>query len=200
MCDVTMEDFKKEFNQLKLKMKTFDKDYKKKLLFLGLLHKYLKKLNSGLILLDGLAVQFYTAGEYLTSDIDLACNNRNSIKDLLISIQFKEIGRHFYLEDLDLSIEIPTSSITPNQQKKLNILQIDGYEIPILGIEDIIIDRLNAFTHWQSLEDGRIAKELIFLHYEKIDWEYLETQAFNERVEMNLKKFKDEILNKRETK
>ncbi|NVM27546.1 MAG: hypothetical protein HWN65_01780 [Candidatus Helarchaeota archaeon] len=193
-----MDNLKQEYLQILEKMKKFEKEYKKKLLFLGLINKYLKKKDSNIIILGGFAVQFYTAGEYLTIDADLACDNRDALNDLLITLNFEKIGRHYFSEDLNLAIEIPTSSISKNQEERLYLIEIEGYEIPILSIEDVIIDRLNAFTHWQSLEDGRLAKELLLIHFNRVDWSYLETQAKEEKVISELLDLKKEIETTRE--
>ena len=193
-----MEDFKQEFSQIKEKMEQFVDDYKKKLLFLGLINKYLKESKSKIVILGGFAVQFYTAGEYITKDIDLACNNRNALKKLLIASNFKVIGRHFYSDELDIAIEVPTSSITSNEEQRLKNIELEGYDVFILGIEDIIIDRINAFVHWKSLDDGRLAKELIFIHFKELDWKYLEMRAREEESNAELQKIKDEIQKERE--
>lgn len=71
-----MENLEEEFLQIKRKMEIFENEYKKKLLFLGFINKYLHNSNSRIIILGGFAVQFYTAGEYTTMDVDLACNNK----------------------------------------------------------------------------------------------------------------------------
>ncbi|NVM02308.1 MAG: hypothetical protein HWN67_08220 [Candidatus Helarchaeota archaeon] len=193
-----MEEFKEEFLQIQKKMKDFDKEYKKKLLFLAFINKFMNKVNSNIIILGGFAVQFYTAGEYLTKDVDLACNNIDVLNDLLISLKFEKIGRHYYSNELDIAIEVPTSSITRNEKERLTIIEIEGYEVPILGVEDIIIDRLNAFAHWKSLEDGRLAKELVLIHFNKIDWKYLKMRAEDERVSSELNEIKVEMQKERE--
>jgi hypothetical protein len=130
-------------------------------------------------------------------DIDLACNNKAPLIKILKALNFEHIGRHYFSNELNIAIEIPTSYILNNQEERLYIIEIDNYEIPILGIEDIIIDRLNAFTHWQSLEDGRIAKELLLIQYDKIDWNYLESQTQSERVNKALQNIKQELKEER---
>jgi len=195
---IQMEELKQEFKTILTKMEGYKEEYKKKLLFLGLINRYLGKKKAQLIVLGGFAVQFYTAGEYLTRDVDIACNNRKALKDILIALNFKELGRHYFSEELNLAIESPTAMISNNQQERLTSIEIEGYKVLILGIEDIIIDRLNAFTHWQSLEDGRLAKEMLLLHFEKIDWQYLETTAKTEHVDANLQMMKTELIEQRE--
>lgn len=188
-----MGDFRQEFQLIIQKMEQFEKEYKRKLLFLGFLNKYLKMMDSNLIVLGGFAVQFYTAGEYLSKDIDIACSNPKALGELLISIAFKKIGRHYYSDELEIALEIPTSAISKREENRVLIVEIEGYEVPLLGLEDIIIDRLNAFTHWQSLEDGRLAKELLQIHFDEIDWDYLQIRANEEKISLNLHKMKEEL-------
>lgn len=43
--------------------------------------------------------------------------------------------------------------------------------------EDLIMDRLRGYVHWQSMSDGEWAGRLIALHEASIDWEYLNCRA-----------------------
>ena len=45
--------------------------------------------------------------------------------------------------------------------------------IVVIGIEDLLIDRLRAWVHWNSDEDGRWARRLTFLYNERMDWHYV---------------------------
>jgi len=111
----------------------------------------------------------------------------------LKAINFQNIGCHYFSNELNIAIEIPTSYLSNDQEERVYIIEIEEYEIPILGIEDTIIDHLNVFTHWQSLEDGRIAKELLSIQYDKIDWNYLESRSRVERIDKALQNIKKEI-------
>ncbi|MHA1266332.1 MAG: DUF6036 family nucleotidyltransferase [Candidatus Helarchaeota archaeon] len=188
-----MENLKREFQLIIQKWRNIEEIYMKKLLFLGFINKYLTEIGSRIIVLGGFAVQFYLAGEYLTQDIDLACDNRDYLKKLLETLKFKRVGRHYFSEQLNLAIEMPVASLSHQKQEKLVVIEINGYEVPILGLEDIIIDRINSFVFWQSLEDGRLARELIYIHYEEIDWNYLFNRAEEEHVKENLEEMVEKI-------
>ena len=43
----------------------------------------------------------------------------------------------------------------------------------IIGIEDLLIDRLRAWVHWNSDEDGRWTRRLALLYSDRIDWRYV---------------------------
>ena len=40
----------------------------------------------------------------------------------------------------------------------------------VLGVEDLLIDRLRAFVHWRSDEDGRWAGRLVALYSKAERW------------------------------
>ena len=43
----------------------------------------------------------------------------------------------------------------------------------IVGVEDLLIDRLRAWVHWKSEEDGRWTRRLAHLYSDRMDWRYL---------------------------
>jgi hypothetical protein len=47
----------------------------------------------------------------------------------------------------------------------------------VLGVEDLLVDRLRAWVHWKSDEDGRWAARLAALYADELDWSYLRTRA-----------------------
>lgn len=57
------------------------------------------------------------------------------------------------------------------------MVEIEGLRVVILGIEDLILDRLSAWVHGTSEEDGRWARRLALLHSDKLDWDYLRTRT-----------------------
>ncbi len=53
----------------------------------------------------------------------------------------------------------------------------EGLQCSIIGIEDLVIDRLNAFKHWKSEIDGEMVELLIRRYRNDLDWSYLEKKA-----------------------
>ena len=47
----------------------------------------------------------------------------------------------------------------------------------IIGIEDLLIDRLRAWVHRNSDEDGRWTRWLAPLYPDRIDWRYVRERA-----------------------
>lgn len=165
----------------------------KRLIFMALLTKALETENLKPVVVGGNAVEFYTAGGYATADIDVVVPSQ-PLDPILRSWGFQKEGRHWFSEDLDIVIEAPASFLDPEQLKRIFEVEIDGLIAYVLGIEDLLVDRLNAFVHLNSTDDGGWAKALMTLHFSEIDWDYLEKRAEEERVKTALAKLKKEVI------
>ncbi|MFQ6119539.1 MAG: DUF6036 family nucleotidyltransferase [Methanosarcinales archaeon] len=152
---------------------------RRRLLFIGWLTHLLEKHNIKPILVGGNALEFYTLGRYSTYDIDLVSSGRNIIDKELRKKGFKKTGRHWYNENIDISVEIP-DTILAGSLDKVETIEIDGLKVYVISKEDLIIDRLNAYVYWKSIEDGRWAKTIMILYYDELDWNYLNTRATEE--------------------
>ena len=133
------------------------------------------------VVVGGNALEFYTLGDYSTLDVDLVSGRRSEIGNILESWGFNPMGRHWYHQDLDVAIEIP-DDVLAGSEEKITQVEIEGLNVYIIGVEDLIIDRVNAYVHWQSTDDGNWVKELIALYKQDIDWDYLETYARTEGI------------------
>ncbi|MCL5291883.1 MAG: helix-turn-helix domain-containing protein [Actinobacteria bacterium] len=153
----------------------------KRLLLIALLTKELEPDNVRPIITGGQAVEFYTSGGYATRDIDLVSHRSDLIDRTLRRWGFQKEGRHWYSEDFDTLIEVPAAFLA-GDMSRISEVQIDGLKVYIIGIEDIIIDRLNAAVHWGSTDDMAWAKELAALNADMIDWNYLKERSAEENV------------------
>jgi len=187
-----METNKKEKELLK-RAKEIADPLKRQLFIIGILTKSLKKYNLQPVIVGGFALEFYTTGGYNTGDIDLVFSDTQLLDEILSSWGFEKEGRHWISEDLDIFIEAPGSMLTPEEKKHLTEVTVNGFSIYLIGIEDLIIDRLNAYVHWRSKDDGYWAKELLVIHNKKIDWRYLRKRCEEEQTLPALKKLKREI-------
>lgn len=172
----------KTINSLLKKLKQIQDPLKKKIFFAAILAHALKTSNISPIVVGGTALEFYTTGGYATHDIDLIFSNTKLLNDCLTSWGFKKSGRHWINEDLDIFVEAPGSTLTDEEALNLVKVNVEGVEAFLLGVEDLILDRLNAFVHWQSKDDGYWAKELLYLYKDEIDLPYLKKRCKQEKV------------------
>ncbi|HOP56230.1 MAG TPA: DUF6036 family nucleotidyltransferase [bacterium] len=174
------------------RLKNIEEPFKKRLFFVAILTESLKESGIRPIIVGGNALEFYTLGDYSTGDIDLVSHRITEIGNLLESWGFKRVGRHWYHLEFDIAVEIPDEYLA-GDYSRLTSVKIEGFTTYIIGIEDLIIDRLNACVHWSSLQDCEWVKELILLHKDDIDWDYLINRAKQEKTIETLLKIKDEI-------
>ncbi len=159
----------------------------RKLYFMGLLTQEAEKRNERPIVVGGSAVDIYTEGIYPSHDIDLV-SNRKIIGEILENVfNFKPSGRHWINEQIGLSVEIPGNRLAGDKDKVM-IVRIENLKVYVIGIEDIIIDRINACVHWKSQTDCDQAMFMIRYYRDRLDFRYLEGKAKNEGILKALRK------------
>ena len=151
---------------------------KKQLLMVALLTRLLERMNkSAPIVIGGCALSYYSREVYFTSDIDLAYADREALDAVFKNIGFRKEGRYWVHEGLKMAIEAPASSL-PGQDSPIEVVELgQGLQCSMIGIEDLLIDRLNAFKHWKSEIDGEMVELLIRRYKNELEWSYLEKKA-----------------------
>ena len=159
-------------------IKKTESPLKKQLLMVGLLTRLLKRMNrQAPVIIGGCALSYYSREVYFTSDIDLAYADREALDTALKSISFEKEGRYWVHKGLKIAIEAP-ASVLPGQDSPLEVVELgEDLQCSIIGIEDLVIDRLNAFKHWKSEIDGEMVELLIRRYRNDLDWSYLEKKA-----------------------
>jgi hypothetical protein len=179
-------------------LQTINDPLKRRLAFVGVLTKELRKYQVVPILVGGNALEFYTFGGYSTQDIDIVCADPEKV-DLILSQQgFRKEGRHWVHEDLLLAVEIPATQLS-GSTGRLERVELENLEIMLISKEDLLIDRLNACVHWESPDDCRWVLELLFLYETTVDWEYLTARAAENDVQNKLGELKDQLATMRES-
>jgi predicted nucleotidyltransferase len=146
---------------------------RKRLLALGVLTDRLLEDGFEPILVGGAALEFYTAGGYTTKDVDLALPTCPEVDAAFADLGFSKEGRYWYHAELDLLFEAPAPAGLPGETSPRTEVEIDGLRVVVIGLEDLLIDRLRAWVHWTSEEDRRWARRLALLYSDRLDWEYL---------------------------
>lgn len=130
------------------------------------------------IIVGGFAVEIYTRSEYSTVDIDLVLTRRDLADAVLKKLGFQREGRHWYHEQLMVAVEIPNDVLEDADVDKVVELSLgEGKRVYVIGIEDIILDRLRACVHWQSSSDCEWGRRLFLLHFSRLDMDYMKKTA-----------------------
>ncbi|WP_134704382.1 hypothetical protein [Ammoniphilus sp. YIM 78166] len=186
---ISIEEAKLSLSHLKGKSK-----FEKMVQVSAILTKLLEPHNINPVIVGGLAVEIYTRSEYTTADIDMVLSRRDLANDILLQLGFKREGRHWYHDDLLVSIEIPGDMLDDADLSKVVELQLkDNLKVYVIGIEDIILDRLRACIHWKSTSDCEWGKRLLLLHYQRIDLKYLMETSRKDSTQERLQSWLDQI-------
>jgi hypothetical protein len=174
----------------RLKKLTYIEDpVKRRALFIGILTDEIKKRGGrGPIIVGGIALEIYTQGSYTTGDIDIKAS-KEILETILREWQFIKKGRVWFNEELDIYIDWLGARLDEGKEAEERVNSVivgDGFEIKVISIEDLIIDRLNACKWWKDEDSLMWAKVLLKVKIvmgESIDKEYLRKRASEEKIE-----------------
>lgn len=166
---------------------------RKRILALGLVADRLAEDGIEPILVGGAALEFYTAGGYATGDVDLALPLGPEVDAAFTDFGFRKSGRFWVREDLDLLFEAPAPAGLPGETAPRTVVEIEGLRIVVIGVEDLLLDRLRAAVHWRSDEDRRWARRLAGLYADRVDWEYLRSRATDPDERQALERLAEEV-------
>jgi len=165
---------------------------KRRLRVLEVITEALEPDNIRPILVGGCAVEFYTFGGYSTGDVDIVASDRRRLGEVLIELGFAQEGRFWYREDLEIALECPDEDLAGSRDRVVEV-EVGDLSCWVIGIEDLLTDRLNGYVHWQWEDDRRWVKEMMRQHCEDIDRAYLRIRAAAERTLSALEDIEQEL-------
>jgi len=102
------------------------------------------------------ALEVYTDGGYSTGDVDLALPITPEVDAAFADLGFAKRSRFWVRSELDLVFEAPAPAGLPGETAPRTELGIDGSRIVVLGVEDLVIDRLRGWVHALELVEHGI--------------------------------------------
>ncbi len=133
-------------------------ELKRKLLLIGYISSRLSRRGGSVFLVGGQAVETYTAGQYTTGDIDITTTNRELTEEVFAQMGFVREGMVWLSERLAVAVHIVGSY--PSRTEKTRTIEVGPYKVRVIGVEDLIIDRLGAAKFWKSERDSEQASAL----------------------------------------
>ncbi len=156
-------------------------ELKRKMMFLGYLTDRLERRSQSVYLVGGQAVETYTAGQFTTGDIDITTTDEEVTEQILARMGFKREGMVWFSEQLGLAVHIV--GMSPTRSEKTRTIHVGPYAVRVVGIENLIVDRLAAAKFWKSQRDAEQARVLFNSFRKQIDMKYLRKRAREEKVE-----------------
>lgn len=154
-------------------------ELRRKMLLLGYVSIQLEKKKQSVFLVGGQAVETYTAGQFPTGDIDVTTSDSPTMQKVLKSLGFEEIGMIWLNKKLGIAFHI-VGYLAP---EKPGTIRVGPYKVRIIGVEELILDRLSAAKFWNIPADYEKAKVLYDNFKKQTDIDYLEENAKKRKVE-----------------
>ena len=154
-------------------------ELRKKMLLLGYVTSKLEKKKQSIFLVGGQAVETYTAGQFLTGDIDVTTSDSATTQKVLKSLGFEEIGMIWLNKPLGIAFHI-VGYFPPERSRTI---RVGPYKARIVGVEELILDRLSAAKFWNIPADYEKAKVLYDNFEKQIDKDYLREIAKKKKVD-----------------
>ena len=145
--------------------------------------------NRAPVLVGGAAVEILTGGAYTTGDLDFVGFVPHSVRDILEENGFKRSGRHWIHEVAEVFLEFPGDALDPKERAIRH--EAYGYNIILVSLEDLLVDRLGAWAHWKSGVDGANAFLLYRICRSEIDDDRLTRRAREAGFEPALEALRD---------
>jgi len=156
--------------------------HEKMLLFASLLTELLEKHDIKPIIVGGLSVEIYTRGDYTTRDIDFVFPGRHIADNILLHLDFVKEGRYWYHPILEIAVEIPDDFLDGDKEKIIKFNLENQRHIYVIGIEDLILDRLRACVFRKSSSDCEWALRLMLTHKDILDFDYLQKKSVEDKT------------------
>lgn len=183
-----------EWAKMSLKKLDPSDKYKTMITTVAILTKLLEDRNISPIIVGGLSVEIYTNSDYSTRDIDFLSGKIDEVTDILKQLGFKKFeGRHYYSEELMVAvdaIDIGYEGLAGSYEKVEKIYIDDELYVKVISREDIIMDRIRAFLHWNEIDSRYWAMFIIDSYFEDLDIEYMTTVGKGSEMKIE----SDEVL------
>jgi hypothetical protein len=156
-------------------------ELKKKMLLVGYLSEQLSRRGAFIFLVGGQAVETYTAGQFTTGDIDITTTDQEATEKLLTQLGFRREGMIWLNERLAIAVHIIGSY--PTRTEKVRTVEVGPYKVRVVGVEELVLDRLKAAKFWKSGRDAEQALVLLSGFRNRIDFNYLRKRAKEDGVD-----------------
>lgn len=153
----------------------------RRLYFAALLGKAAAIPADDIIIVGGSALEFYTVGEYTSGDIDIVSSRSDLLKDILRGWEFQQEGRIWVNDEIKIVVDFVGYPYTWDRNKT-QVLSTPYGAIRVAALEDLLVKRLISTKHWKIKGDFEHARLLAALHGDRMDWDYIERLAEEQRV------------------
>lgn len=164
----------------------------KRIVFTGILTREVEKEGFSPVIGGNYAVELYTSGGYKADTVDLLIPV--DLADSVLSRWSFERGDSGWSnEDIGIAVRSLGEDLGKSELERVNQIDVNGLAVYLLGVEDLIIDKLAEYTRHGESDAILWAQELMEIHINELDLDYLKVCASNDGVMRALQQLIDEL-------
>ncbi|MBE0447130.1 MAG: hypothetical protein IBX64_03350 [Actinobacteria bacterium] len=164
----------------------------KRIVFTGILTAELEQEGFSPVAAGNYAVELYTSGGYKGDSVDIIAPIELTDK-VLTRLDFKEENGSWHNEDVGIAVNVLAEDLEEHQLERVNQIDINGLTGYLLGVDDVILGKLGDFSRRSESNAIIWAQELMEIHVNEIDLDYLKSYAVQEDVMDALQELIDEL-------
>lgn len=143
------------------------------------------------VLVGGAAVEFYTGGAVTSGDFDLVTPYQQALETSLIELGFVSPGEPGMLHGgvihptLGLAVQVVSGQLMDGKadRERIRIVEVDGAEVGIIAIEDLIADRMGQAHSTSPPRKDMLDQALkLFQLADELDFDYLDRRIAEETI------------------
>lgn len=161
-------------------------ELKRKMMLVGYITDRVARKGGKVFLVGGQAVEAYTGGTFTTGVIDITTTDTPGTEGALVKLGFAKEGMIWLNEGLGMAVHLVADY--PGRTPKSRVIEVSGYQVDVVGVEDLVADRLRAAKYWKSGRDLEQAAALLRSFEGELDEPYLSRIAKEDLVEDMLRK------------
>jgi len=161
----------------------------------------LKSHDIDVILTGGAVVSIYSTGKYVSKDADfLSATDHKTITRVMHTLGFKSIGKDFYHDDTDFTVEFPGSQLVigNSPMKPEGKIKNKNFTLKLLSPTQCVMDRLAAYYHWRDRQS--LDQALLVAQSHPIKIKNVEAWSKSEGEENKFNEFLDKLKEIKRTK
>ncbi len=168
----------KRVSQLDILKKDLDQ-LTKRIVFMAILTTELEKEGFSPVAGGNYAVELYTEGAFKSDAVEIFAPV-DVLNKVLLPWGFDKVDGFLRHDEIGVTVRILGEGLNQNELDRVNQVDVNGFPVYLMGVEDTVTAKLKEFVHLHESDAIIWAQELIEIHVNEVDLDYLKERATQE--------------------
>ncbi len=151
----------------------------KRIVFMAILTTELEKEGFSPVAGGNYAVELYTEGAFKSDAVEIFAPV-DVLNKVLLPWGFDKVDGFLRHDEIGVTVRILGEGLNQNELDRVNQVDVNGFPVYLMGVEDTITAKLKEFVHLHESDAIIWAQELIEIHVNEVDLDYLKERATQE--------------------